>query len=124
MLDALLLYVIDGDTLKVRLEIWPDIFVETSARLDGVDAPEIRGEKCPEEEALGFKAKERVEQLVAGGFALEGIGHDKYGGRIDAIIRLPNGASLADILMIEGLVKAWPGGKGPKPDWCGGWSNG
>jgi endonuclease YncB( thermonuclease family) len=40
--------VVDGDTIDVRAELWPQFFIETRIRLAGIDTPELHG-KCPEE---------------------------------------------------------------------------
>ena len=41
--------VIDGDTIRVAIGIWPDEEV-TAIRVRGVDTPELKS-KCPEERA-------------------------------------------------------------------------
>ena len=45
---AEVLAVLDGDTLVVRARIWLGQDVETRIRLDGIDAPELKG-KCESE---------------------------------------------------------------------------
>ncbi len=47
--------VYDGDTLTVDAHPWPQITVRTSVRVDGIDAPEIRG-KCDSEKAMAREA--------------------------------------------------------------------
>ena len=57
--------VIDGDTIRVAIGIWPDEEV-TAIRVRGVDTPELKA-KCPEERALAQKAK-----AFTAGFLLAG----------------------------------------------------
>ncbi len=55
--------VYDGDTLTVDAHPWPHITVRTSVRVDGIDAPEIRG-KCDSEKALAREAREPAGETV------------------------------------------------------------
>lgn len=110
---------IDGDTVAGRTTARPG--VEVTVRLRDVDAPEIAKPRCAAERAVGLKAKARVEALLrrAGGRAeLKRMRRDKY-GRVAGEVVLPDRRDLATVLRSEGLVKPWPGGRGPKPDWCG-----
>jgi micrococcal nuclease len=47
--------VIDGNTIRVAIGIWPDEEV-TAIRVRGVDTPELKS-KCPEEHALAQKPR-------------------------------------------------------------------
>ncbi len=55
--------VYDGDTLTVDAHPWPQITVRTSVRVDGVDAPEIRG-KCDSEKAMAREARELARETA------------------------------------------------------------
>ncbi len=55
--------VYDGDTLTVDAHPWPQITVRTSVRVDGIDAPEIRG-KCDSEKAMAREARELARESV------------------------------------------------------------
>ncbi len=56
--------VYDGDTLTVDAHPWPQITVRTSVRVDGIDAPEIRG-KCDSEKAMAREARELARETVS-----------------------------------------------------------
>ncbi len=59
--------IIDGDTLEVKINIWPGIAGNFSIRVRGVQAPEIKRPDCDEEYKWGMKAKSKVEQLYSVG---------------------------------------------------------
>lgn len=49
--SAEVLAVTDGDTLRVRVRLWPPgLLAEEPVRLAGLDAPELKG-RCPAERA-------------------------------------------------------------------------
>ena len=111
--------VVDGDTLEVRAQIWLDQEVRTLVRLEGIDAPELRG-KCPSEKTQALAAKAwLVSYLTASSEAevlLFNISYEKYAGRVLATVQLPTGENLSDLLLAEGLVRAYSGGK--RQGWC------
>ena len=85
--------VIDGDTFATC--------GNQSVRLFGVDTPE-RGEKCYRE------ATARLWELAGGGVRVE-LGprsQDRY-GRLLYYVYTQDGASIDEILVSEGLAKAW-----------------
>ena len=67
--------IIDGDTLEVRVDLWPGLVTEYSVRVRGVDSPELRGANCPEEKIWAEQAKAQVEKAVRHRV------HDPAGGR-------------------------------------------
>ena len=103
-------YVYDGDTVEL---ICPE--GRETARVQGLDAPETKSPRCPEELAMGTRATERLRALVAQGpVALTDLGHEKYGRRL---IRLTvGGKDVAETLAAEGLAVIYQGGA--RPDWC------
>lgn len=106
----------DGDTIDVSAEIWPGLTWEGKVRPFGVDTPEIRG-KCPEEEAMAVVARDFVRELLVGELVLlADVRHDKYGGRVDAVVLLEDGRDLAGILIAEGLGRPYDGGE--RASWC------
>lgn len=111
--------VIDGDTLDTRAQIWLDQEIAVRVRLLGVDTPEMRG-KCADEVAKARQAKARaIELLVPLGLTvvkLRDIKHDKYAGRVDARVELPDGRDLAGELIAAGLARAYAGGA--RRGWC------
>lgn len=70
----------DADTFRANIKAWPPIVGERiSIRVNGVDAPEIRG-KCPEEKKMARDAKQfTVSQLrSAKKIELRNIRRGKY----------------------------------------------
>ncbi len=114
--EAQLIAVIDGDTLRARVRVWLDIDVERLVRLDGIDAPELRG-RCEAEGALARRARDRLAALTAGGrLALYDVQYGKYAGRVVARIEA-EGRDLGRILVAEGLARPYDGGG--RESWCG-----
>lgn len=108
--------VIDGDTVDVRARIWLGQDVATRVRLDGVDAPELKG-KCEAERAQAQQAKAFVEAAVANPHVtLFNVQYGKYAGRVVADVVLADGRRLADALIAAGLVRPYGGGK--RQSWC------
>ena len=113
---ALVVDVIDGDTVLVRARIWLGQEVETRVRLDGVDTPELRG-KCQAARRLAREARAFVQARVGGRqVILRDIQYGKYAGRVVARIQTPDGDDLADALIAAGLGLAY-GGAARAP-WC------
>jgi endonuclease YncB( thermonuclease family) len=100
--------VVDGDTFWYRGQ---------KIRIADINTPEISSPKCPHEERLGHKAKDRLIQLLnAGPFQVVRTGDrdkDRYGRLLRVIVR--DGQSLGMTLVREGLAHVWDGSKHP---WC------
>jgi endonuclease YncB( thermonuclease family) len=114
--------VIDGDTIEVRVDLWPGIVAEYSVRVRGIDTPELRGANCPQEKLWAEEAKAQVEKLYDVGLTvmLEDVAFDAYSGRVDAHVRRwvsDRWKFLADELVDRGLAEAWTP-EMPKIDWC------
>lgn len=104
--------VIDGDTIEVRLEIWPPAStqIEASCRLEGVDAPERFTRE-------GKAVKSLLERyLHAKSLECRHIRADKYYGRFVGDIRVVDGPRLSAFLLQHNLALPWPPGT-PKPQW-------
>jgi micrococcal nuclease len=115
-MPATVVRVVDGDTLTVRVHIWIGQEVETNVRVLGVDTPEIHG-RCDSEKDKARQAREMTEKLTADGpVGLSDIQADKYGGRIDAVVRTSAGANLADLLIKAGLGRPYDGDQ--RGAWC------
>lgn len=109
--------VLDGDTILVRARIWIGQEVETRVRLDGVDAPELRG-GCAFERRLADAARAFVATAVGGGTVrLSDVRYDKYGGRVLARVTTAEGDDLGALLVAAGLARAYHGGR--RGRWCG-----
>lgn len=115
-LEAEVIEVVDGDSLRVRVHIWLGQQVETLVRIRGIDTPERRG-RCSDERVLASAAQRELERLVAGrSVILSRIAADKYGGRVLADVRLPGGGTLALALLAGGFARAYDGGA--RESWC------
>jgi endonuclease YncB( thermonuclease family) len=80
-------------------------------RILNIDAPEITRAKCEAEAALGFRAKERLADLLAGaGLTLQRCDGsrctDPYGRTLARL--QADGRDLGEILISEGLATRWP----------------
>jgi endonuclease YncB( thermonuclease family) len=108
--------VIDGDSLAVRVDIWPGLEVATIVRLRGVDAPELSG-RCPEERRRAAAARDALAALVGEGrIVLAAVEPDKYGGRVVADVAAADGQPLAEALVGAGLARRYDGGR--RDGWC------
>lgn len=106
----------DADTFRVNIKDYPPIVGErVSIRVNGVDAPEIRG-KCESEKIAAQKAKQfTVEALRSAKIVeLRNIERGKY-FRILADV-YADGNSLAEGLIKSGHARAYDGGK--RLGWC------
>lgn len=110
-------YVLDGDTFVADVKIAPDISITVRVRLINVDAPEING-ACSSEKELANRAKLRVMELLPQGTVvdLKNIKDDKYLGRIDANVILPDGRDIGMVLVRENLARFYNGGR--RSGWC------
>lgn len=108
--------VIDGDTIRVRAHIWLGQAVETAVRLNGINAPELRGD-CEQERRLAAAAKDYLaRRLIGRAVRLRDIQQDKYGGRVVAQVDDAEGRDLGEELVAAGLARPYGGGKRGK--WC------
>ena len=106
----------DGDTIVVRARIWLGQNIDTQVRLDGVDAPEIKG-KCERERRLAVRARDLILARSAGGMViLSEIHYGKYAGRVVARVRPPGGGDFSTALVEAGLGRAYEGGR--RESWC------
>ena len=98
---------VDGDTGWERGVKW---------RAIDVDTPEIDHAECQQEKRLGIAARDRLRQLMAGGYRIEGNGEKGYYGRDLVVVRLADGRDAGHVLIDEGLSQRWPN-TGNR--WCG-----
>ena len=119
---AEVLRVIDGDTIEVRVAIWPGLLADWSVRLRGVDAPETFRPACLREDLMGRAARAFVARRYAPGdtIRLLDVERGDFAGRVIADIRRwrsDRWLSLAQE-MVEARV-AWPWRPGLPPiPWC------
>ena len=114
--------VIDGDTLVVRLDLWPGLEAIYSVRVRGVDAPELRGAKCPQERLWAEEAKAQAEKLYGPGTTvrIENVELDSFGRAIADIRRWRSDRWMhfADEMVEREMAQAWQE-DWPDIDWCG-----
>jgi endonuclease YncB( thermonuclease family) len=109
--------VIDGDTLAVRARIWIGLDIVVSARIRGIDTPELNG-KCDREKTMAEAARAHLAGVVAAGrIRMQRIENDKYAGRVLADIVTDDGADLKEAMLGSGLARPYDGGS--RDPWCG-----
>ncbi|MCK5020811.1 MAG: thermonuclease family protein [Candidatus Peribacteraceae bacterium] len=127
--DVEVIKVIDGDTIKVSVDVWPKWKTEVNVRLNGVNAPESQRPITPIgysnlisqelkqcEKNAGIKAKNFVfDFLKDKDIKLSNVRLGKFAGRVLGKI-LADGNDLSVILIRAGHARNYDGGKrGP---WC------
>ena len=125
--EAEVLEVIDADSIKLRVYLWPGQTLEQDFRSRGVDSPEFGGRAdCLNEKLLADEAKASIEEKfpVGSWVYIDNIEPDKFGGRWLADI--DRWASDRFTSVTEELLKyegrwgvAWDG-TGPGHNWCPG----
>ncbi|MEO0618747.1 MAG: thermonuclease family protein [Pseudomonadota bacterium] len=101
---AQVLRVVDGDTIRVRAQIWIGQHIEVSVRLAKVDAAELNS-RCREARRLAFAAKSHVHGLLAGTVVqLHDVRSGKYAGRVVADVVDREGRSVSRTLLDAGLA--------------------
>ena len=110
-------YILDGDTFAAYVNIAPDVRITVRVRLINVDTPEMNG-KCESEIARAKLARARTAELIPVGTVVEltGIKDDKYLGRIDAYVAMPDGRDVGEVLLAEHLARRYSGGR--RESWC------
>ena len=110
-------YIIDGDTFSAGVMLDEDVEITVRVRLINIDTPEIHGE-CEAERIMAENARDLLANLMPRGVTvdLKNIKDDKYLGRIDANVILPDGRDVGAILMNSGLARKYHGGK--RAPWC------
>lgn len=110
-------YIFDGDTFSAQVALSPDVDVTVRVRLINIDTPEMNG-KCPSEKQMAARARDVLSALIPRGTVVEldNIKDDKYLGRINANVFLPDGRDVGLILIDSGLGRPYKGGK--RKPWC------
>jgi endonuclease YncB( thermonuclease family) len=106
--------IVDGDTLILDVDLGFNVWLRNqSFRLLGCNARE-RGQLG------GPEATANLEGLVPVGSSviITSVKVDKYGGRFDAAITMPDGSDLSTELVMGGWAAPWTGaGEKPIPAW-------
>lgn len=113
--------VTDGDTLVMLLDRGGDDWWRVSVRLDGVNARELTapGGREARQHLAGLVAPVSpvsLAELFDGRHTatVRSLRYDKYSGRIDARVLLPDGRDVAQQMVADGFAAAWDG-RGPRP---------
>jgi endonuclease YncB( thermonuclease family) len=115
--EARVIEVRDGDTLRVRARIWVGQEIVVNVRVAGIDTLELRG-RCPAERRLAEKARAFVARAVGGRpIRLTRIRNGEYAGRVLAAVETADGDNLAQVLKRAGLARSYGGGR--RAGWCG-----
>ena len=110
-------YIFDGDTFSAQVALDKDVNVTVRVRLINIDTPEMNG-KCAMEKQMAVRARDVLSALIPRGTVVEldNIKDDKYLGRINANVFLPDGRDVGLILVDSGLGRPYKGGK--RKPWC------
>lgn len=110
-------YHFDGDTFSAGVMLDADVEITVRVRLINIDTPEMNG-KCVAEKVMAQNARELLATLIPRGTTVElqNIKDDKYLGRINANVILPDGRDLGRIMIDSGLARLYSGGK--RKSWC------
>ncbi|MGO4437235.1 thermonuclease family protein [Rhizobium sp. RAF56] len=112
--SARIVRVIDGDTLLVDANPWPQQTIEVYVRLRGIDAPELHAH-CETTRHAAEQAQAALQEMTATTEAIElsHISGDKYFGRILADVTLGDGRNPARYMLAAGYATAYDGGRKP-----------
>ena len=110
-------YIFDGDTFSASVKLDTDVNITVRVRLINIDTPEMNG-KCEREKRMAARARDVLSALIPRGTVVEldNIKDDKYLGRINANVFLPDGRDVGLILIDSGLGRPYKGGK--RQPWC------
>lgn len=113
---AHLLEVVDGDTIRVKAQIWLGQELEIFVRFRNIDTPEIRRSSCNMEKDLALAAKDYLKKLIGNRpLALRDISPDRYAGRVLATVFTDDWLDLSDHLLKEKIARPYKRGG---HDWC------
>ncbi len=119
--DAIVLKVIDGDTLKAKVKLWSDLEKIANLRIRGIDTPELRS-KCAQEKKLARRARDKLKQILGikkrsdrPEILLHNVAPGKY-HRYLADVFTAKGQNVAEALIKAGLARLYLGGK--RASWC------
>jgi len=110
--------VIDGDTVKLNVRIWPKLTQQINLRLKEINTPEKRGKKISDcEKKAGQKATNFTQQWLKGAktVTVSEVQLGKYAGRVLGKLS-KEGKDLGEALIEAGHAKPYSGGK--RKPWC------
>lgn len=110
---AVVVRVLDGDTVILDVDLGFYVTVRQSCRLMGINARELH-------EPGGPEARNHLLSLLPerASINVESIQPDKYAGRFDGIIFVMPGISVNEFMVRDGYAAKWDGeGARPVPLW-------
>ncbi|MDP7429864.1 MAG: thermonuclease family protein [Alphaproteobacteria bacterium] len=115
-IPARLVAVIDGATIAVEARVWLGQKLTIKVRLQGIDAPELKG-RCERERSLAVRARDLVSQRIGSGqVRLADVRSGKFAGRVVARVITAAGADVGQELLAAGLAIPYRGGV--RQSWC------
>jgi len=106
----------DGDTVNVKAHVWIGEEIETSLRIDGIDAPEMKG-KCAKERTLAEAARQELSILLDDNLIrIYNIRLEKYAGRVLAQVETSGGIDIGRHMIEKGFARPYHGEK--RQSWC------
>ncbi len=113
--NAAVIRIIDGDTFEAAARIWLGEAIEVRVRIEGIDAPELHA-RCPQERARAEAARDYLARRISGGeVRLSAVHYDKYGGRVDAVVRDDKG-DIGQAMIAAGMARPYHGHR--RQGWC------
>lgn len=115
--DAEYLSAYDGDTVRLKIDVWPGMVWEGNVRLNKVDTPEYGWRaKCVEEKRLATFARSHTIHLLESAERIR-VTIDRFGsrGRPLALISV-DGLDLSQSLIDAEYARPYHGGK--RQSWC------
>ena len=106
--------VLDGDTVRLVLDLGLDVSVRDTFRLAGIDTPEKRGPQAAASALATARLKElcqRVPLTVQTEKTKAGESREKYGRYLAHIFPAGSSESVNERLILEGHAKPYAGGK-------------
>jgi endonuclease YncB( thermonuclease family) len=102
----------DGDTFTADIDLGFNIGIRYRVRLVGCNAIEL-------DQPGGYEARAHLLGLIPVGSVcrVSSVAFDKYGGRIDAVVRTDT-ADVGIRMILDGFAAKWDGtGPRPTPPW-------
>ncbi|UWQ93018.1 thermonuclease family protein [Rhodobacteraceae bacterium M382] len=117
IITCLSLMAVDGDTVKCDGQNLRPMG-DGAPHVSGFDTPELsRYSDCPEETHFGLLAAVRMSELLqTKGLIIEDSGEVDVFDRPLVVLRLPDGSTIGQRLIDEGLARVWT--PGYRANWC------
>lgn len=109
--------VLDGDTVDVKVDVWPQFTINTRIRVHGIDTPEKRTRRlCEKEQGLAATAWANGWFAMNPKVIVANIEFGKYSGRVLADVISLDGEDYGKTIIEAGHAAPYFGAA--KRDWC------